>query len=148
MNEPNEARISDLVDESFLFKGLDADVRAILKAQAVPRHFAVGVPLIREDEEGLELFIIESGDVKVSMIGSGDDVKLAKLGPGAVIGEVAVLTEAPRTSTVIASTEVVAIAFMAETIRDITESNPKLKDLMFRLIEGRARHTISMIPEE
>ncbi len=146
MIELDRARISTLVDESYLFKSLEAETRAILVDSASPRAFASGDLLIREDEEGLELFIVEAGTVKVSMLGPTGDLELAELGPGAVIGEVAVITETPRTSSVEAIGDVVAIAFMAEVIREIAETNPKVKKLMKRLIEGRARHTISLIP--
>lgn len=146
MSELSQERISRLVDESYIFKGLDDETRGILKAAASPRVFEPGEVLIREDEEGLELFIIESGKVSVSMLGPTADIDLAELGPGAVVGEVAVLTETPRTSTVEAVERVVAVSFMAETIREISAANPKVEQLLERIVEGRARHTISMIP--
>ncbi|MBW2459889.1 MAG: hypothetical protein JRI68_35695, partial [Deltaproteobacteria bacterium] len=39
-----------------------------------------------------------------------------------------------------------AISFPNEAVREIAESYPKFKKLLERMIEGRARHTITLIP--
>ena len=77
----------------------------------------------------------------------GGEVKLAVLGSGAVVGEVAAITGAKRTSTVKALTEVEAIAIPGAVVKQLADERPELKQTLEKLIEGRARHTISMIPE-
>ena len=55
-----------------------------------------GKVLMREGQSGAEMFVIASGSVVVER----DGRELARLGPGEVVGEVALLSEGPRTATV------------------------------------------------
>lgn len=57
---------------------------------------AAGKVLMREGETGGEMFVVASGRVAVERAG----VSIADRGPGDVIGEIALLSEGPRTATV------------------------------------------------
>jgi CRP-like cAMP-binding protein len=146
MEPSRDLDVRAVVDGSFAFKALTADERASLAAAATSVRYAADDVIIREDEEGLELLLIVDGRVRVSTLGANGDLELAELGPGAIVGEVAVLTKRKRTSTVAAADAVTAISFPADAVRAIAEANPAFKKLMQRLVEGRALHTISVIP--
>jgi len=146
LDSPNQTTIDAMVDQAFIFKSLDPEVRQVLKTEAIPRVFSSGDVLMREDEEGIEMMIIAAGTVSVSQLGAHGDVTLATLGPGSVVGEVSVITSAPRTSTVTACEDVAVISFMAETISAICDNTPRVRQLLLKLIEGRARHSISINP--
>lgn len=147
MTSANDERLETLIDESFLFKGMDADVRDRIKGAAARATFMAGDVIIGEGEPGQDLIIVDSGEIEVSTTLAGGDVKLAVLGSGAVVGEVAAITGAKRTSTVKALTEVEAIAIPGAVVKQLADERPELKRVLEKLIEGRARHTISMIPE-
>jgi len=71
------------------------------------RHLEEGTELTRQGESGDELYLVLDGVVRVDVDGQA----LAELGPGAVIGERALLEDGVRTSTVTATTPVrVAVA--------------------------------------
>jgi CRP-like cAMP-binding protein len=55
-----------------------------------------GKVLIRQGEWGAEMFVLISGEAIVDR----DGVEVARAGPGTVIGEIALLSEGPRTATV------------------------------------------------
>jgi CRP-like cAMP-binding protein len=55
-----------------------------------------GKVLIRQGEWGAEMFVVVSGEAIVDR----DGVEVARAGPGTVIGEIALLSEGPRTATV------------------------------------------------
>ncbi|MBW2276087.1 MAG: cyclic nucleotide-binding domain-containing protein [Deltaproteobacteria bacterium] len=145
-SHPDE-RLHALVDESFLFKGMDAEVRDRIKAAAARARFMAGDVIIGEGEPGQDLVIVDTGQIEVSTTMVGGEVKLAVLDSGAVVGEVAAITGAKRTSTVKALTEVEAIAIPGAVVKQLAEERPDLKRVLEKLIEGRARHTISMIPK-
>ena len=147
MAATQDKRLEALIDESFLFKGMDAEIRDRIKASAARAQFMAGDVIIGEGEAGQDLIIVDSGEIEVSTTMVGGDVQLAVLGEGAVVGEVAAITGAKRTSTVKALTEVEAIAIPGAVVKQLADERPDLKRVLEKLIEGRARHTISMMPE-
>ncbi len=138
--------IARSIDGSFLFICLGDDERASLKSAATRRTYADGDILIKEGDEGNDLFIIDTGEVEVSTVLPGGEVKLATLGPGTVLGEVALVTGVPRTSTVSALADVEAIVFPGDVIQQLADVHFELKDQLLRIIQERATHTISRIP--
>lgn len=140
---PDRQTIAKLIDTSFIFRSLEGFVRARLLELAVPKNFAAGTVLMREDEAGTEMMIVVSGKVEVSQIGADGDVSLACPGPGAVLGEVAVITGTPRTSTVTAVEDTTVLSFSSEVIRDLVELHPRVGALLLKLIEGRAKQAVA-----
>ena len=55
-----------------------------------------GKALMRQGEDGNEMFVIASGKVRVERNGN----EIATLGPGQAVGEMALLSEGPRLATV------------------------------------------------
>jgi CRP/FNR family transcriptional regulator, cyclic AMP receptor protein len=55
-----------------------------------------GKVLMREGDRGAEMFVIVSGEAKVERGGQ----EIGRSGPGSVLGEIALLSEGPRTATV------------------------------------------------
>jgi CRP/FNR family transcriptional regulator, cyclic AMP receptor protein len=55
-----------------------------------------GHVLMREGDRGSEAFLLATGEVKVELAGR----EIARLGPGTMLGEMAILAEGPRTATV------------------------------------------------
>ncbi|MCP4680055.1 MAG: cyclic nucleotide-binding domain-containing protein [Deltaproteobacteria bacterium] len=139
-------KIARIINEAYLFKSLEEGAKEKLTDIALRRVYGKDMPLITEGELGGDMFIIESGSVEVSATLPGGDTKLAELGAGAVLGEVAAITDAPRTSTVVALETVVAIVFPQDAIKGIAQAYPKFRSLLEKMIEGRAQHTITLIP--
>ena len=76
------------------------------------RTFGEGEALMKQGEEGRDLFLILDGIVDVEV--DGDDV--AEIGPGALLGERALLEGGTRTATVWATTAVRAAVIPAEAV--------------------------------
>ncbi len=65
-----------------------------------------GTVIFREGEPGTEMYIVESGQVRVVSDVETEKVVFAHFGPGDFFGEMALMTGAPRTAGAIASTAV------------------------------------------
>jgi EAL domain-containing protein (putative c-di-GMP-specific phosphodiesterase class I) len=63
---------------------------------------SAGDALFREGDPPTTAFLIESGEIEVTMLRAGERVTLSRLGPGDLLGEMAVIDDAPRTATAIA----------------------------------------------
>jgi len=93
------------VTPQVLFSALDApSLKATVSAFEV-RFVPTGEPLVEEGSVGNEAFVLARGELDVSKRSShptGAPLALARLGNGALFGEMALLSSAPRTATVTA----------------------------------------------
>ena len=83
-----------------LLSGADADALDDLAADARPIRVLAGDWLLREGDAADDLFVVVRGRLRVVTHASGDERTLRVLGPGAAIGELALLTGAPRSASV------------------------------------------------
>jgi CRP-like cAMP-binding protein len=78
------------------------------------RSLDAGEALIEQGQEGQELFLILDGVVDVEV----DGEEVAELGPGALIGEMALLEGGKRTASVYATTRVRAVVVPRDAVSD------------------------------
>jgi CRP/FNR family transcriptional regulator, cyclic AMP receptor protein len=86
-----------------LFSALPQRFSGALFANAKPVRLAADQALFVADDPGDGCYRIEKGLIKVSMVSAnGAERTLAILGPGAIVGELAVLDGLPRSASVVA----------------------------------------------
>ncbi|HYL40015.1 MAG TPA: cyclic nucleotide-binding domain-containing protein, partial [Candidatus Binatus sp.] len=84
-----------------------------LAASVERADFELGQTLMRQGETGDRFLVIEAGEVEVLV----DGRSIHRLGPGAGIGEIALLRRSPRTATVVALSPVRAIGVRANAFQ-------------------------------
>jgi small-conductance mechanosensitive channel/CRP-like cAMP-binding protein len=126
-------RIERLLGEVALFTKLTSDQRSALAAKTRKQVFAPGEVIVREGEEGKELFVIHRGQVKVTI--SGDEV--SRMSGGKFFGEMSVLTGERRTATVVAVTEVELLAIGRVEFQELLEANSGLAEDVSRILALR-----------
>jgi CRP-like cAMP-binding protein len=91
------------LSKSTLFQALSSAGRARLTQQGAAYALPAGNQLFGRGEPGDALYIVLEGEMEVRRVSkAGREVRLAALGPGAVIGEMAVLDGGPRSADVVA----------------------------------------------
>ncbi|MGE5316210.1 MAG: cyclic nucleotide-binding domain-containing protein [Acidobacteriota bacterium] len=88
------------------------------------RQFQPGEYVVRQNDPGLGMYVIESGEVSVMLEENGSTKQLASLCEGEFFGEIALLDESPRSATVIARTESALIGFFRPDLFDLLEKSP------------------------
>ena len=83
-------------------------------AELERRSFAPGDALVKQGDEGRELFLILDGLVDVEV----DGEKVAEIGPGALLGEMALLEGGKRMATLLATTPVRAVVVPPEAVSE------------------------------
>ena len=71
--------------------------------------FKDGEKIVTQGEPGDKFYIIVSGEVRCEQTTEGTTKEVARLGPAAYFGEIALLTERPRAATVVAIGDVKCI---------------------------------------
>lgn len=93
--------VENLFRASGLFRGMsDDEVREIVRTSK-SRLLKAGEALFNQGETASALYIVEYGELEVRAQGAlGEEVVLAMLGSGTVVGEMAILEGSPRSATV------------------------------------------------
>ena len=119
------------------WRSLGTADQAALAASATEATFPPGTVLCREGDETSDVFVIESGWVRVSIqIGDREQI-IAVRGPGDVVGERAVLTMDPRSATVTTLNEVRAWVVRARRFAEFLEDHPAARESIKHLNEER-----------
>ena len=125
----------DAVQRVPLFEGLTPeqvdDVARLFKE----RRFAPGAAIIREGSGGAAFFLIQSGEVVVTIHGE----ECARLGPGEAFGELAMIDEGVRSATVTADAEVVCWGLTYWDFRPLVESNGAIAWTLLQTLAKRLR---------
>ena len=111
---------------SFFSEALSSPELDVLADYARSVEFDPGSALIREGDLSDSMFVIVSGKVTVSVHDMGESRSVATLGPGELVGEMALMTGAPRTATVAAQTPVVALEIGRSAVESLLSANPTL----------------------
>jgi NTE family protein len=83
-----------------LLAGADSEALEALAADAQPCRVLAGDWVLREGDQADDLFVVLRGRMRVVGRADGEERTLRVLGPGAAIGELALLTGAPRSASV------------------------------------------------
>jgi CRP-like cAMP-binding protein/thioredoxin reductase/Fe-S-cluster-containing hydrogenase component 2 len=121
----------------------DADLER-LAASAQVKSWSAGEPLFVEGAEADGLYLIRRGSAMVARTIGGREVVLAYVAAGNIVGEMALLTDAPRMATVRAAVTTEAIVLDAAAFKDTVARNPALRGKLQQLVMARMRTNVAM----
>lgn len=121
-----------------LFAGLDANACSLIGACSAEVEVPEGQLLMERDQPASGMFVILDGTVRVELPG-----RTLELGPGEVVGELSLLTEAQgRTARVAAATDVRCIAIPRAEFMRLLEEEPRIAVPLVRVLAERLRGMI------
>lgn len=110
-----------------------------LASAAATRLYAPGETIIRQGEEGSELFIVLRGEVAVRHRANDDDTQeVTRLGPGKFFGEMSLMTGERRSATIRAVTESELLIVDQRTFKPILSASPEVATAISELLARRA----------
>jgi CRP/FNR family cyclic AMP-dependent transcriptional regulator len=109
-----------------------------MRLAAITQHISVpaGEVLIAQGDIPYDVLVIEEGEVEVTL---DDGERLATLGPGQVVGEIALVEQQRRMATVTARTDVRAVAISAADLNVLAEEMPEVVGDIRATAEERER---------
>jgi CRP-like cAMP-binding protein len=137
---PAPKRISDAAKRALQATPLFADMSPAalerLIAKLDLRTLANGEVLFREGDAGDALYIVTEGEVSVATDGP-PRVEMQRLGAGSFFGEVALVTDTPRTATVSAATTCELLKVSRETLAILLDEHPAVLGALLRFVRDR-----------
>ncbi len=121
-----------------------ADMRPeeLLAFEAVLRnvHFPAGATILKEADSGDEMYFLDRGQVRVSVAGKEGQAAFTRiLDAPTTLGEMALVTQEPRTATLVAHTECSCLLLTRATFEDLIKQHPAVATLLTRLVGVRLK---------
>jgi glutaminase len=144
LGSPPEAVERDLRAQELLGGLTDLEFVAVERVVAVQRVRA-GEVVFREGDHADAIYFVLSGlvSVRLPLAGQGRDRRLATLGAGVAVGEMAFLDEGRRSADVVAEEDSVLARLSIDNLRAIGESSPRVISTfsanLARNLSGRLR---------
>jgi len=105
------------------------------------KRFAAGTVLFREGDKGEEMFILQSGKVKISKKIRGVEKTLATLEKGEFFGEMAILNDKPRSATAETVEDCDMLVIDRKTFETLIRSNVEIAIRFIKRLADRLRET-------
>jgi signal transduction histidine kinase/predicted CoA-binding protein len=108
-------------------------------------HLGAGATLFSEGDPGEEAYVIADGEIEILKISSGREVLLAVRASGDVIGEAALLEQAPRMATARARGESRLLTIHKAQLDELVQGSVSAARVMFFTVLARWRATEAML---
>ncbi len=136
-----------LVRHAF-FEGASAGALNRLGAHAREVRYSAGQPIFRKGDEGLGLFAVLSGAVKISVPSpDGRELVLRLVGENEIFGEVALLDGGPRTADAAAAGQCHLLFLDRRDFLAVLKEEPSLAIKLLALVSDRLRQTSEQVEE-
>jgi CRP-like cAMP-binding protein len=118
-----------------------ADLKQI--AQIASEHlFGDGDFIVRQGDIGNEMFIIMSGEVRVIIrTAKNIDKELARRQPGEVVGEMSIISQEPRSASLIAAGDVRTLTIEQKQFEGILRERPDTALAVLRVLCARLKES-------
>lgn len=125
---------------------LPKEISASLFAAAQRRHLKADQTLFTAGDPGDGCYRVETGVLKVTvMSAAGRERILAILGPGALVGELAMIDAQPRSASVVAARDSELSYISRRTFEAVAEAHPEVYRHVVNLLVRRLRDTNSVV---
>ena len=131
----------ELLKKVPLFSKIEAAKLKLLAFTSQRMTFQPGQELCHQGDPGDAAYVIITGEADVLVETDKGEIPVATVAENAVIGEIAVLCEVPRTATVRAKTELQALKIEKEHFLRMMREFPELSIEVMRVLAERLTNT-------
>ena len=128
MNE----KYASMIPAFALFRGFTLDGAHMLLDYGAVKELSPGAMLINEGDQPTFVLLVLTGKLEVFVERGGRDFVLNEVGPGAILGELAVLCGIPRSASVRATEESAVLQWTAAAFRSLLLRDVFLSERIFR----------------
>ncbi len=131
-----------------LFASLTAEQLAEIADRLVIRNYQRGATIIHQDEPGSMLYIIVSGNVKITTASSdGEELILALLTDNDFFGELSLLDGQPHSASATAMETTQVVTLNRDEFLEVIAKNPEMVNNILVVLSNRLRRTNTMFED-
>jgi small-conductance mechanosensitive channel/CRP-like cAMP-binding protein len=130
---------SRLLGRIDVFKSLSAEEHDFLADQAKIIEVSKGETIITQGDQGSSMFVLGEGmlDVMINDDKSDEQIKVARLTPGAFFGEKSLLTGERRSASIVSVTESILCEIDAESMKQLFNEKPQVMQTLSKEVIQR-----------
>ena len=134
--------------KSPLFQGLSDEELQKLMDMAEPLSLRAGDVLIKQGETGDSAYVVLKGDFEVQKQTGQSLIKIDVRNPGDVVGEMALLSRAPRNATLIAKTDGEVLRIPQEAFEQLLQSSTTAAMAVLHWVMSRLTQNESLLHQQ
>ncbi len=147
-NGPNMELTQDdfgFLMQSPLFDAIPDDARYHLLTVVRPVRLKAGTSFICQGDQGDCFYLIQHGRCMVSVHRGGASQVIGSLGPGDIVGEMAILTGERRNADVVAETDMTLWAISRAAFDEMCEEYPELRQFLTWVVSNRLSTSVMAV---
>jgi CRP/FNR family cyclic AMP-dependent transcriptional regulator len=137
----------DILRRIPLFAKIDPAKLKLMAFASERMTFKAGQSLVRQGDTGDSAYIIVDGSADVIVETPGGPVTVASMGRNDIVGDIAILIDIPRTATVTATSELIALKITKELFFRMVRDFPDMGVEIMRELAHRLVQTTSQLTE-
>lgn len=124
-----------------MFRDIDASRLKLLAFTSERIHFSKGQRFFVQGDPADAAYVILDGSADVLLENPAGPVKVAELGRNALVGEMAILSDTPRSATVVATEESSALRIDRRVFFELLSHFPQMSIAIMRELANRLERT-------
>lgn len=124
-----------------MFRDIDPSRLKLLAFTSERIRFSVGQKFFSQGDAADAAYVILEGRADVVLDGKAGEIKVAELGRNALVGEMAILSDMPRTATVVASEALSALRIDKRVFLELLSQFPQMSMAVMRELALRLERT-------
>ena len=124
-----------------MFRDIDAARLKLLAFTSERVQFSPGQRFFLQGDAADAAYVILEGRAVVTLQAEGGEIELAELGQNALVGEMAILSDHPRSATVAALEPTTALRIDKRVLIELLQQFPQISIAIIREIAGRLERT-------
>jgi CRP/FNR family transcriptional regulator len=131
-----------------MLSGLSDQDVGLLARTAQERRFSTGERIVRRGDPGMAAFILKEGAAEALIEKTGSEpLRLSRILPGELFGELALFDDSPRSATVVAAVDCVVVEIRRDAFLQEVARNPETALRLLAVVAKRLRHAESVVSD-
>ena len=120
-----------------MFRDIDPARLKLIAFTSERVNFAEGQKFFQQGDAADAAYVVLQGKADVTIDSPGGDIKVAELGQNAIVGEMGILSDSPRSATIVAAAPTTALRIDKRVFLELLTQFPQMSIAVMRELASR-----------